>query len=131
MNIVGIGVDMVEVPRIARMLREHGDRFVQRVFTPGEIAYCSTMHEPAPFYAARFAAKEAVSKALGSGIGEQCGWHDIDVRRKATGEPFIVLHGEGAKLASHLGIERVLLSMSHTIEHAIAQAIAVGSIRVE
>jgi holo-[acyl-carrier protein] synthase len=125
MTILGLGIDLVEVARIEQSIARHGDRFLHRVFTAGEIAYCSPMKTPAPFYAARFAAKEAVSKALGTGIGAACGWLEIEVRRKASGAPFVVLHGAAAETAQRLGIASVLLSLSHTGHSAIAQAIAI------
>jgi holo-[acyl-carrier protein] synthase len=125
MNVVGLGVDIIEVARIRTALERHGDRFHQRICTSSEATYCQGMRDPAPFFAARFAAKEAVSKALGTGIGAQCGWLDIEVRRKASGEPFVVLHGAGAETARRLGIARVLLTLSHTENYAVAHAIAV------
>jgi holo-[acyl-carrier protein] synthase len=125
MTILGLGIDLVEVARIEQSIERHGERFLRRVFTEGEIAYCAAMKAPAPFYAARFAAKEAVSKALGTGIGAECGWLEIEVRRKASGAPFVVLHGAAADTARRLGIATVLLSLSHTRHSAIAQAIAV------
>lgn len=126
MSVLGLGVDIIEVARIRGSLERHGDRFYNRICTGVEIAYCTQMRDPAPFFAARFAAKEAVSKALGTGIGAQCGWHDIEVRRKASGEPFIVMHGAGADTAKRLGIARILVSLSHTENYAVAQAIAVS-----
>jgi holo-[acyl-carrier protein] synthase len=126
MMISGLGIDLVEIERIERSLARHGAGFVQRVFTPLEISYCSAMQQPAAFYAARFAAKEAVAKALGTGIGAACGWLDIEVRRKASGEPFVVLHGAGQATAERLGISTILLSLSHTEHYAVAQAIAIG-----
>jgi holo-[acyl-carrier protein] synthase len=126
MSIIGHGVDIVEVERIRTALQRNGDRFHQRTCTAAEAAYCLAMKDPAPFFAARFAAKEAVSKALGTGIGPQCSWLDIEVRRKASGEPFVVLHGAGAETAKRLGIARILLSLSHTENYAVAQAIAVS-----
>ena len=126
MSILGLGVDVIEVARIRTAIERHGDRFHHRICTASEAAYCLGMRDPAPFFAARFAAKEAVSKALGTGIGPQCGWLDIEVRRKASGEPFVVLHGAGAETAKRLGIARVLLSLSHTVHYAVAQAIAVS-----
>ena len=126
MNIAGLGIDLVEVARLEQSIARHGERFLQRVFTDAEIAYCAAMKSATPFYAARFAAKEAVSKALGTGIGAACGWLDIEVRRKASGEPFIVLHGAAEETARRLGIAAVLISLSHTENYATAQAIAVG-----
>jgi len=127
MTILGLGIDLVEVARIEQSIARHGERFLHRVFTDAEIAYCGGMKASGPFYAARFAAKEAVSKALGTGMGAACGWLDIEVRRKATGAPFVVLHGTAAETARRLGIDHVLLSLSHTDHSAIAQAIAVGA----
>src|SRR5205823_14335664 len=86
MKVLGIGVDVVETARIESSLAKFGKRFLHRVFVEGEIAYCSAMARPALHYAARFAAKEAVSKAFGTGIGKHMGWRDIEVRRKETGE---------------------------------------------
>ena len=125
MNVVGIGVDIVDVARIRASLGRHGERWQQRICTPGEIEYCARMRDPAPSFAARFAAKEAVSKALGTGIGVECGWLDIEVCRRETGEPFIQLHGAGAETAARLGIAQVLVSLSHTEHSAVAQAVAV------
>lgn len=127
MSVVGIGVDIIEVARIRASLERHGERFYAKICTAGEVEYCSRMRDPAPFFAARFAAKEAVSKALGTGIGSACGWLDIEVRRKASGEPFIVLHGAGAETAKRLGIAQMLVSLSHTEHYACAQAVAVGA----
>jgi len=123
MTVLGLGVDLVEVARIEQSIARHGPKFLERVFTAGEIAYCGAMKQPAPFYAARFAAKEAVAKALGTGIGPACGWLEIDVRRKASGEPFVVLHGAAAATAQRLGVGSILLSLSHTEHYAIAQTI--------
>ncbi len=127
MKILGIGVDIVETARIDASVARQGERFLQRVFTESEQGYCSKMNVPGPHYAARFAAKEAVSKAFGTGIGSGFGWLDIEVRRKASGEPFIVLHGGAAELAQRLGISDVLLTLSHSEHYAVANAIAVGS----
>ena len=126
MSVLGLGVDIIEVARIRASLDRHGERFYNRICTPGEIAYCTQMRDPAPCFAARFAAKEAVSKALGTGIGAQCGWLDIEVRRKASGEPFIVFHDAGAETAKRLGINKMMISLSHTEHYACAQAIALG-----
>jgi len=126
MSILGLGVDIIEVARIRSAIERHGDRFHQRFCTASEAAYSLGMRDAAPFFAARFAAKEAVSKALGTGIGVQCGWLEIEIRRKASGEPFVVLHGAAAETAKRLGIARVLLSLSHTENYAVAQAIAVS-----
>ncbi len=126
MRILGTGIDIVETARIAASIERHGDRFLARIFTDGEREYCSAMKAPIPFYAARFAAKEAVAKAFGTGITGQLGWRDIEVRRKASGEPFVVLHGEGAATAKRLGIAEIHLSISHADHYAVAHALAVG-----
>lgn len=127
MNLLGIGVDLVEVARINQSLERLGEKFLERVFTPDEIAYCAAMKAPGPFYAARFAAKEAVSKAFGCGIGEQVGWLEIEVRRRESGEPFVVLHGAGAELARRRGVDEIRLSLSHTDHYAVAQVVITGA----
>lgn len=121
MEILGIGIDLVEIGRIRKMLERHGEHFVARVFTQGEREYCAAMADPAPFYAARFAAKEAVSKALGTGIGAQLAWLDVDVQREESGRPRVVLSGAGAETAAALGATRILLTLSHAEHYAIAQ----------
>ena len=120
MAILGIGVDMVEVDRIQKSLDRFGERFVRRVFTDGEIAYCQSMKYPARHFAARFAAKEAVSKAFGTGIGKAMGWRDIDVHKKESGEPFLVFHGGAESLARQRGAIIGWISLSHTADHAVA-----------
>jgi holo-[acyl-carrier protein] synthase len=125
MSVLGIGVDIVEIARFASSMERSGKAFLDRVFLSAEQGYCSPQREPARCFAARFAAKEAVSKALGTGIGAQLGWHDIEVCRKASGEPFVMLHGTGAETARQLGISQVLLSISHSEHYAVANAIAV------
>lgn len=126
MKIVGTGVDIVETARIAGSLERHGARFLARVFLAGERAYCAKMNAPERCYAARFAAKEAVAKAFGTGIGAALGWLDIEVQRKASGEPFVVLHGAGAQTAARLGITDLRLSLSHSDHYAVAHALALG-----
>ena len=124
--ILGIGVDIVEVARIEQAIARHGQRFLHRIFTADEIAYCSKMKSPGPNYAARFAAKEAVSKAFGTGIGAPLGWHEIEVCRKESGEPFIALHGPGADFARQRGAGKIHLSLSHTAAYAVAQVVIAG-----
>ena len=120
MSVLGIGVDMVEVERIQHSLDRFGERFMKRVFTEGEIAYCVSMKFPARHFAARFAAKEAVSKAFGTGIGKAMGWRDIDVHKKESGEPFLVFSGPAEELAAKRGVTSALITLSHTEHHAIA-----------
>jgi len=120
MSVLGIGVDLVENARIQHSLDRFGERFLQRVFTAGEIEYSQSMKYPARHFAARFAAKEAVSKAFGTGIGKAMGWKDIDVRRRESGEPYLVLEGGARKLAEERKVTKVLISLSHTENHAMA-----------
>ncbi|MFO1439274.1 MAG: holo-ACP synthase [Verrucomicrobiaceae bacterium] len=120
--ITGTGIDLVEVARIRELLTRHADRFKQRTFTTGEIAYCDACADPAIHFAARFAAKEAAAKALGTGLWSEAGvnWTDIEVTRAESGRPSLVFHHNAAKLTSEL---RAHLSLSHTKDHAIAQVI--------
>lgn len=120
MSVLGVGVDMAEVSRIGHSLERFGERFLKRVFTEGEIAYCQSMKFPARHLAARFAAKEALSKAFGTGIGKAIGWRDIDVQKRASGEPFIVLTGGAEALARERGMKSVWVSLTHTDHHAVA-----------
>ena len=121
--ILGVGIDIIEVERIRSSYERFGERFLNRILRSDEIAYCLTHAQPAPFLAARFAAKEAVSKAFGTGIGSQLGWRDIEVRRKESGEPYVVLHGLGQELIARRAGRIVHLSLSHTAAHAAAVAI--------
>ena len=123
MSVVGIGVDLVECARIEHSLERFGERFLHRVFTDGEIEYCNSMKFPARHLAARFAAKEAVSKAFGTGIGKSMGWRDIDVRKKPSGEPYLVLSGGAEELAKNRGITKSHITLSHTDKHAMAQVV--------
>ncbi len=121
--ILGTGIDLIEVTRIASSFEKFGERFVNRILLPAEIAYCLSHKNPAPFLAARLAAKEAVSKAFGTGIGAELGWQDIEVCRRESGEPFVVLHGKGAQLLATRGGRRLHLSLTHTENYAAATAI--------
>ena len=124
--ILGTGIDIIEVGRIAASYEKFGERFVNRILLPDEIAYCLSHKNPAPFLAARFAAKEAISKAFGTGIGAALGWQDMEIRRKESGEPFVVLHDKGEKLFASRGAKRLLISLSHTTTYAVATAILEG-----
>lgn len=121
--IIGTGIDLIEVARIRASHEKFGERFASRILLPSEMEYCLQHRDPAPFIAARFAAKEAVSKAFGTGIGASVGWHDIEVRRKETGEPYLALHGKGQELFEARGATRIHLSISHTVAHATAISI--------
>lgn len=120
MSVLGIGIDLVECARIEHSLERFGERFLHRVFTDGEIAYSNSMKFPARHLAARFAAKEAVSKAFGTGIGKAMGWRDIDVQKKESGEPFLVLTGGAQDLAKERAVGSALITLSHTDHHAMA-----------
>jgi holo-[acyl-carrier protein] synthase len=123
--IVGIGTDLIEVERIERAVDhpQWGERFRRRVFTPGEISYCLGRRRHAESFAARFAAKEAVMKALGRGFGDGINWCEIEVMR-TSGPPRILLHGKAAEYATQLGIDRWHLSLTHTSVSAMAYVIA-------
>ncbi|HJT82516.1 MAG TPA: holo-ACP synthase [Chthoniobacterales bacterium] len=123
MSVIGIGVDLVECERIQHSLDRFGDRFLRRVFTDGEIEYSTAMKFPARHLAARFAAKEAVSKAFGTGIGKTMGWRDIDVRKKESGEPYLVLSGGAEDLAKERGVAKASITLSHTDHHAMAMIV--------
>ena len=127
MGVLGLGVDIVEIARFASAMERSGQRFLDRLFLPSEQAYCSPQREPARCYAARFAAKEAVAKALGTGIGAQLGWCDIEISRRESGTPFVVLHGTGAETAKTTGVSSVFLSLSHSEHYAVANAVAVAN----
>lgn len=124
--ILGIGTDIIEVARIRASYEKFGERFLARILLPSESAYCVSHKDPAPFIAARFAAKEAVSKAFGTGIGKSLGWLDIEVRRKESGEPYVELHGKGRELMSTRNGSQLLLTLSHTVQHATATALLEG-----
>jgi holo-[acyl-carrier protein] synthase len=126
MSVIGIGVDLVECARIQHSLDRFGDRFLHRVFTDGEIQYSTSMKFPARHLAARFAAKEAVSKAFGTGIGKAMGWRDIDVRKKPSGEPFLIFSGGAKELAQQRGVTTALITLSHTEQHATATVVLEG-----
>ena len=126
MSVLGIGVDLVENARIQHSLDRFGERFLKRIFTAGEIEYSQSMKYPARHLAARFAAKEAVSKAFGTGIGKAMGWKDIDVHRKPTGEPFVILEGGAKKLAGERKVSSVWITLSHTENHAMAMIVLEG-----
>jgi holo-[acyl-carrier protein] synthase len=127
MSVLGMGVDLVECVRIERSLERFGEKFLQRVFTDGEIEYSMSMKFPARHLAARFAAKEAVSKAFGTGIGKAMGWRNIDVRKKPSGEPFLVFSGSAQELAAKRGVTSALITLSHTEHHAMASVVLEGA----
>lgn len=124
MPVIGHGIDIVETARIAKLIEEHGDHFLNRVFTPAEQKYCNTSKKRSmEHYAGRFAAKEAVLKVLGTGWRGQIAWTDIEIIKDPSGQPRVLLTGECARLAGEKGITRWHLSISHIETHATASAI--------
>src|SRR5512140_3267122 len=121
--IVGTGIDIAEVPRIAQTIARHGERFLQRVFTEGERRYCDSKANRVERFAARFAAKEAGMKALGTGWSRGVRWRDVEVQRQPGGRPTIVFHGKAAEAAHQLGTSRIAVSLTHTAAEAIAHVI--------
>lgn len=124
MTPLGLGIDLVEVGRIRELLTKHGERFKERTFTAGEIAYCDACADPAMHYAARFAAKEATAKAIGTGLWAQgVDWKDIEVVRAESGKPTLHLHGGAKGHAEQQGVTSMLISLTHTRDLAMAQVI--------
>lgn len=127
MLILGHGIDLVEVQRIERMLERYGERFITRCFTQAERDYCDQRPaRRAEHYAARFAAKEAVVKALGTGFRSGIGWTQIEIRREPAGGPCIELCGSAKRVADEKGVSAWRVSLSHTRDYATASVIAVG-----
>jgi len=121
--IVGAGIDLVETERIRRTIARFGRRFLERVFTPGEIAYAERKRDPAERYAARFAAKEAAMKAIGTGLRGGVRWRDFEVANRASGRPELTFHGRAAQIAAALRVRRSTLSLTHTKGQALAVVI--------
>lgn len=126
MTILGVGMDIVETKRIADSIERFGDRFLHRVFLDGEVAYARSMKFPHLHLAARFAAKEAISKAFGTGIGHEMGWRDLEIIREPSGAPKVLLHGRAEAYAKTKGVQAVHVSLSHTTEYGAASAVIVG-----
>ena len=127
-QILGIGTDIIECLRIAQMIERHGELFIRRVYTEHEIAYCSTKKASTQHYAGRWAAKEAVLKALGTGWRRGISWRDVEVRNKAGGAPTIALRGGAKEVLEQSGIRAMHISISHCRSHATAYAVAEGVI---
>lgn len=121
--ILGIGADIIEVARVRAVVERHGDRFARRVLRPAEIEYCRRFQDPWPHLAARFAAKEAISKAFGTGIGAELGWQDMEVAHRPGGQPYVILHDRGLRLMDLRGGGKIHLTLSHTRDHALAVAV--------
>lgn len=120
MSLIGVGVDLVDIPRIRAIVERRGETFLRRVFTDRETSYCSRQFDPASSFAARFAAKEALIKALGVGWQPGMRWVDIEVERAPSGVPSLVLHGATGVVASEHGVRAMHLSLSHGEQQAIA-----------
>lgn len=126
-GVLGIGVDLTENERMRATLKRWSTHFKDRVFRASEQTYCDSCAQAWRHYAGRFAVKEAVSKAFGTGIGDALNWLDIEVTRAASGAPAVALHGAGARLAQRRGVQKILISLSHTRHYAVAQALLVGA----
>ena len=125
MNIIGIGMDATDLPRVADLVKRYGDRFLRRVFTEGEIAYCTKRRDPVPHLAGRFAVKEAAMKALGTGQSRGVTWKDIEVVR-AGGPPRLKLGGGAARRATQIGVTQSLVTITHSRSLALAQVVLLG-----
>ena len=124
--ILGVGTDLMEIARIAQSIARFGDRFLARIFTPGEIAYCNRKKNAAESFAARFAAKEAGAKALGTGISHGVTWLEMEVTREPSGRPSLELRGRAAERAKKMGVANVSLSLTHSRDVAMAVVIMEG-----
>ena len=121
--IVGLGLDIAEVDRIEAAIRRHGAPFLERLYTPSEVAYCESYKDKFERYAARFAAKEAAMKALGTGWSRGVRWRDIEVAREPSGKPTIRLEGIAQQIAQRMGVKNISLSITHSGNLALAQVI--------
>ncbi len=122
--VIGLGSDLIEIERIERSFQRYGDAFLQRIFTPGEIAYCMAKRNFAESLAARFAAKEAGAKALGTGISRGVSWREFEVRRRPGQRPELHLSGRALEIANHLGVRHIALTLSHARTLSIAFVVA-------
>jgi holo-[acyl-carrier protein] synthase len=125
-NVIAHGIDLIECERIAHVWREHPDRFLERILTRDERAYCERMKNPIPHIAGRFAAKEAVLKVLGTGWRGPISWTDIEVLSDQAGKPHVTLSGPTLEIAKRLDITRILISITHTEKYAAASAIGIA-----
>ena len=126
MSVKGIGVDLALIPRVREVVKRWEERFLRRVFTDDEIAYCQRRRDPIQLFAARFAAKEATLKALGTGLRMGIKWREIEVRRERGQAPTVVLTGQCRAIALAKGGSRVILSLTHDGDYALAQAMLMG-----
>lgn len=121
--IVGSGIDLAEIGRLQQSIDRYGSRFLDRIYTAAEQAYCLRKRNSAESFAARFAAKEAGAKALGTGISQGVSWREIEVVRERSGRPTLELHGRAAQIAARLGVVRIALSITHTTGLAMASVV--------
>jgi holo-[acyl-carrier protein] synthase len=126
MNIIGIGIDATDLHRVADIVERYGERFLRRIFTDGEIAYCTKRRDPVPHLAGRFAVKEAAMKALGTGQSRGVMWKDIEVVR-GGGPPRLKLHGGAARRADEMGVQQSLVTITHSETLALAQVLLLGA----
>ena len=126
MNVIGIGTDIVECLRIAQMIERHGELFIDRVYTTAEIEYCRCRKQATQHFAGRWAAKEAILKAIGTGWRRGISWRDIEVRNEGGGKPTVALRGGARDVVEQLGVGEILITISHCRTHATAFAIALG-----
>lgn len=127
MKVIGIGIDVVEVDRVKSSLEEFSERFLNRVFTKSEREYCQKQKMPELHLAARFAAKEAIAKAFGTGIGKEIGWLNMEILRKESGEPEVQLRGDARGYAKQRGVKQILVSLTHAKQYAAANAVILGA----
>ena len=125
--IVGLGTDIVEIVRIGEMIDRHGEAFLNRIYTPDEIRYCQKRKHCNEAFAGRWAAKEAVMKALGTGFIRGIGWQDIEILSEKSGKPYVNIRGGAGEFAKKIGVDRVLITISNCRAYATATAIGVGS----
>ena len=127
MNIVGLGTDIVEIVRIGEMIDRHGESFLNRIYTADEIRYCQKRKHCNEAFAGRWAAKEAIMKVLGTGFVRGIGWQDIEVLAEKTGKPYVQMKGGAGEHAKRIGIDEVLITISHCRTYATATAIGVAN----
>jgi holo-[acyl-carrier protein] synthase len=126
MNVIGIGTDIVECLRIAQMIERHGELFIDRVYTAAEIEYCRSRKQATQHFAGRWAAKEAILKAIGTGWRRGISWRDMEIRNEGGGKPTVALRGGARDVVEQLGVGEILVTISHCRTHATAFAIALG-----
>ncbi len=125
-EILGIGTDITECLRIGRMIERHGELFITRVYTEAEIEYCQSRKQATQHFTGRWAAKEAIHKALGTGWIKGITWRDVEVRNEPSGKPVVAMRGGAKEIVERLGIAQILVSISHCHTHAMAYAMAIG-----